>query len=256
MGLVHNEIDNRDIDIESIGICNYKLPLTFVSMDEYGSIANISSNVFLDKSTKAAHLSRIIEVLDTYVANKKLSIKDFEKIIYLISEKIKNNSVSLKIDFDIVVPTTTPKSNKITYLNSNICLSGKLLDYTLNKSVSATATGAMLCPNSKMISKYGAHSQKCLMKSSLHGKIENILIEEFIKILFSQFSSEVYGLVKSVDEKFMTEKAYENPKFSEDLVRDTLINLKKYYNGGLIETEIRNLESIHQHDVFCKGKTR
>ena len=114
----------------------------------------------------------------------------------------------------------------------------------------------MLCPNSKAISEYGAHSQKCNLTSTLYGDIEKVFIEDIIKIIFGQFSAEVYGIVKSADEKYLTEKAYNNPKFSEDLVRDTLIKLREYYKAGRIETEIENLESIHQHNVYAKGVLR
>ena len=114
----------------------------------------------------------------------------------------------------------------------------------------------MLCPNSKSISRYGAHSQKCNLKATLYGDIDNLIVEEVLKIISSQFSAEVYGVVKSVDEKLLTEKAYENPKFSEDLIRDTLIALKEYYNNGMICVEIENLESIHQHNVYAKGLIR
>ena len=253
MGCIHDMIDDRNIKIDNVGICKYMLPMIFESKNKYNVVSKITAGVSLDSNTKGAHLSRIITVLDEMVANKIVSIYDLNYILAKLSKELELNNANVKLSFDIVYPKLTPISKKITYLNSNVVLSGKLDSYNLEKSISLTTQGAMLCPNSKSISKYGAHSQKCNLKATLYGDIDNLFIEEILEIISSQFSAEVYGVVKSIDERLLTEKAYENPKFSEDLIRDTLIALKDYYTGGMICTEIENLESIHQHNVYARG---
>lgn len=253
MSYIHDMIDERNIEIENVGICKYKLPISFESKRQYNVISDINAGVSLQGNIKGAHLSRIVEVLDQMVANKVISIKNLNEILGELSNRLELNNANISMKFDIVYPKTTPVSKRITYINSNVILTGKINNYVLEKSISLTANGAMLCPNSKSISRYGAHSQKCNLKAILFGDIDKLYIEDILEIITSQFSAEVYGIVKSVDEKLLTEKAYENPKFSEDLVRDTLIALKEYYDGGTIYTEIENLESIHQHNVYARG---
>ena len=255
MGKIHDQKDERNIKIENIGICGYKLPIKFRSQKEYSTIGEVESGVSLNENTKAAHLSRIIEVIDTF-SDSVITIDSFDCILRELSDKLESDNANLKLAFDLVVPSKTPISEKTTHLNSKIVLGGRILNDNIEKSISMTSHGAMLCPNSKSISKYGAHSQKCKLISTFHGDINKIVVEDALKILFGQFSAEVYGLIKSVDEKYLTEKAYDNPKFSEDLVRDTLLSLKEYYSGGMIETEIENMESIHQHNVYSRGRIR
>lgn len=256
MSNIHDEYDVRNIEIDNVGICNYKLPITFNSRETYGCIADLVSGVSLKSNIKGAHLSRIIEVLDELVANQLITIEYLNVILNELMCRLETDNANLSMKFNVVIPEISPITKRETYLNSEIILSGEINNNEINKNISLTATGAMLCPNSKAKSAYGAHSQKCLLKSTLYGNIDNILIEEVLKILFNQFSAEVYGIVKSPDEVYLTQKAYDNPKFSEDLVRDTLLSLREYYNGGMICTEIENLESIHQHNVMARGRIR
>lgn len=256
MSYIHDMVDERNIEIDNVGICKYKLPIIFESKNKYSVVSEITAGVSLGSNIKGAHLSRIVEVLDEMVANKVISINSLNYVLEELVKRLELNNANFSLSFGIVYPKITPVSNRITYLNSDIVLSGKLSNCVLEKNISLTTQGAMLCPNSKLISKYGAHSQKCNLKATLYGDIDSLIIEEILEIISSQFSAEVYGIVKSVDERLLTEKAYENPKFSEDLVRDTLIVLKQYYNGGMICTEIENLESIHQHNVYARGLVR
>lgn len=253
MSSIHDMVDERNIEIANVGICKYMIPMIFESSNKYSVLCEIESGVSLKSDIKGAHLSRIINVLDEMIANKIITLQNINDVLNELAKQLELNNANISLSFGIVYPKLTPVSKKTTYLNSNIVISGKLDNCQLEKSISLTAQGAMLCPNSKSISKYGAHSQKCNLKVTLYGNIDNLVVEEVLKIISTQFSAEVYGIVKSVDEKLLTEKAYENPKFSEDLVRDTLIALKKYYNGGMICVEIENLESIHQHNVCAKG---
>ena len=253
MGKVHDAVDDRNIEIEDVGIVKYKLPITFKSKEKYQTIAQIKSGVSLANNIKGAHLSRIIEVFDEKAVNKTITIDSFVDILKELQQKLELNNANLQMEFGIVIPSVTPVSNKTTYLNSDVVLSGNVKDNTVEKSISLTADGAMLCPNSKSISNVATHSQKCKLKATLYGEINDLVIEDLLKIIFGQFSAEVYGIVKSIDEKMLVEKAYQNPKFSEDLVRDTLIKLREYHKVGTIVVEIENIESIHQHNVYAKG---
>lgn len=253
MSHIHDKSDDRNIKIDNVGIYNYKLPMVFRSENDYSVISDIIAGVTLDANLKGAHLSRIIEVLDEMVANKLITMKRFDEVLFEMSRRLELDNANLTLSFPIVYPNITPVSKRITYLNSEIVVHGKINNCRIEKNMSLSSNGTMLCPNSKSISKYGAHSQKCNLKATLFGNINDISVEKVLRIISSQFSAEVYGIVKSVDEKLLTEKAYDNPKFSEDLVRDTLIALKEYYNNGVISVQIENLESIHQHNVYARG---
>ena len=112
--------------------------------------------------------------------------------------------------------------------------------------------GTTLCPCSKEISKYGAHNQKCKAIITLYGDYETVDFNQLISTMEDQFSANVYSTVKREDEKYITELAYENPKFSEDLIRDLLINIGNIYDGKII-AELVNYESIHEHNVYARG---
>ena len=112
----------------------------------------------------------------------------------------------------------------------------------------------MLCPNSKAKSRYGAHSQKCIIELTLYDNISKINVRDIYSILCNCGSAPVFDIVRSADEVYMTELAYDNPKFSEDAIRDILIAVRKKYKVGRINAKLKNLESIHQHNVFCEGE--
>jgi len=118
--------------------------------------------------------------------------------------------------------------------------------------MSISIFGTTLCPCSKEISKYGAHNQKCKVIVTLFGDYESIDFNQIVSVIEEQFSANIYSTVKRNDEKYITEQAYENPKFSEDLIRDLFINVGDLYEGKVI-AELINYESIHEHNVYAKG---
>lgn len=250
---IHNTKINGNIEINNVGITKYQLPVIFSSEKEYHTNASFISGVSVKANKKGAHISRIIEILDENFANKTFTIKSINKILEYLSEKVESDNISLNIKFDLTLDTITPVTNKKTYITSNIILNGLYNFGNISKSISLNGAGVALCPNSKSISANGAHSQRAIATVTLHGDIDNIIIENIIPIIRNEFSAEVYGIIKKEDEKLLTEKAYQNPKFSEDIIRNILINLREYYKNGLIEAEVELLESIHEHNVFAKG---
>lgn len=252
---IHKNNDLRNIEVNCIGICDYKLPISFKDEEnKFNTIATISSNVVLDKNLKGAHLSRISEVLNENLIDIDFEIKNINKITKEIINKSETIGANLDISFEIINKRKTPVSNKDSYLSSKINVSSKILNENCNNELVVETVGTMLCPCSKAISNYGAHNQICNLKVSLFGNINMVNVEKIISIMEKQFSSPVYSTVKREDEKYITEKAYENPKFSEDLIRDTLIVIRKYYKNGKIRVELVNNESIHQHNVYAMGE--
>lgn len=255
MGLVHEEKDIRNIAIKNIGICRYKIPIIFKNKNlEEKTISEFKVSVSLDDKTKGAHLSRIIYFLDNKFCNQIVSLENLNEKLECLQEKIESKNSNLEMNFNIVFQVISPVTKEKTYLNSDISIVYEKKENNTIKKLIITSVGAMLCPNSKNISKHGAHSQKCIMKLIFTGEIEKIDIEKIFKSTLNQFSCEVYGYVRSQDEKYMTEKAYENPKFSEDLIRDCIMSMKKIVKNVDIRVEIENIESIHQHNVFAIGE--
>lgn len=253
---IHASNVEGNIEISKVGIARYLLPTIFVSEKEYSTNASFISGVGVKANQKGAHISRIIEVLDSEFANKQFTIGKINKVLRYLSERVEDDGVSLNIEFDLTLDAITPVTNKKTYIGSHVILSGIYDSGDITKSISLSSTGVALCPNSKSISLYGAHNQRAVAKATLHGDIDEIIIEKAISIVRRQFSAEVYGIVKKEDEKYLTEKAYDNPKFSEDMIRDILICLREYHCKGLIEAEVELQESIHEHNVYAKGSLK
>lgn len=253
---IHNTDDKRNIKIQNVGISDVLIPFCFKSLNNYNTIANITSGVELDENKKGAHLSRIIEVLNEYFANKILTIENFTEIIYKLSRKTEADNVNLTINFNAIMPTLSPITNKNTFINTIVTLYVDLMKYQITKNISLKLDGAMCCPSSKKISKYGAHSQRCSLKTTILNCSDDTKIEDIANLMQDCFSAPVFSIVKREDEKYLTERAYENPKFSEDLIRDTLIKMKQLYTNKEIIAEMCNYESIHSHNVYAKGKLK
>ena len=250
---VHNQKETRNIEIENVGICDVRLPFTFLSKREYPTISQISSGVFVDKNKKGAHLSRIIEELNENFAERKLSLYDLPQITDILLKRVESSQANLNISFPILIPMKTPVSNKKDFIQAYIETELNNNGIAMNSRLSVKISGAMCCPNSKTISEYGAHSQRADLKVNIFNYDKNIPIESIVQIMQNSFSAPVLSVVKSEDEKFLTETAYENPKFSEDLIRDVLLGLKGIIVNSTISAEMKNYESIHPHNVYCKG---
>ena len=250
---LQNEKDNRNIFISNVGIRDYKLPISIQLGDTiYHSICNISSNVALDETSRGAHLSRIIEVLNENLYDKIISLNDFNKIMKATKERCQTIGVDLTISFDIILKRFAPISKKESFVSANLKINNNFTLENEEKSLTISLIGTMLCPCSKEISIYGAHNQKCKSMVTLYGNYETAPLNEIVKIMEQSFSANVYSTVKREDEKYLTEKAYENAKFSEDLIRDLLLGISEIYDDKIV-AELINYESIHEHNVYARG---
>ena len=256
MSNVHDEKDKRNISIKNVGICNYYAPFIFVNDgEEYITTSKIKAGVSVPADSKGAHLSRINMVINEKIVNKKLSIDDIKGVTKILAKEVGVDNANLELNFIIGLNYKTPKSDSNTNLTSNITIYIRVNNNKIeNESITVTANAAMLCPNSKAKSRYGAHSQKCNIKTKLYDNISKVNVRNIYTILCNSDSAPVYDIVRSTDEVYLTELAYDNPKFSEDAIRDLLINIRKEYKKGKIEAELENLESIHQHNVYCIGE--
>jgi GTP cyclohydrolase I len=158
----------------------------------------------------------------------------------------------IKMSFPYFIEKTAPVSSVKSLLDYEIKLSGHIVEGETRVTTEVTAPVTSLCPCSKEISAYGAHNQRSHIRIAVRAlKPEAIAIEDIIRIAEDQASSELYGILKRSDEKFVTERAYDNPKFVEDLVRDIAAALNADKRVEAYEIESENFESIHNHSAFA-----
>jgi GTP cyclohydrolase I len=251
---VQNLSDERGIAIQKVGVSEVHLP--FLIKTKAGSfqsvLANIKLTVDLPKEYKGTHMSRFIEILN-YWSQKPISSKEMVLILSDIIDRLDAKRASIDIAFKYFIEKSAPVSGMKSMLDCDCLFSGSLvrggqLDFTLGLTVPFTS----LCPCSKEISAYGAHNQRGLMRTKVqyrHGKF--IWIEDLAALMEAQGSAPVYSLLKREDEKYLTEQAYENPKFVEDVLRDLVLAIRGLEGVVWFGVECENYESIHNHSAYA-----
>jgi len=252
---VQNQPDTRKIPIDKVGVKNIKYPIIVLDKKNktQHTIAAIDMFVDLPHQFKGTHMSRFIEVLNKY--KNEITVNNYFEILKTIKEKLNAKSAHLDIKFPYFIEKKAPVSKAKSLMHYNCRFSGTLTKIARDKEVKdffveVEVPVTTLCPCSKELSKKGAHNQRGEVKVRFKFK-EFIWIEDIIKIVENSGSSEVYALLKRPDEKYVTERAYDNPRFVEDVVRDVAKKLSKL--SGLIwfSVEAENFESIHNHSAYA-----
>ena len=206
--------------------------------------------VGLPAVTKGTHMSRFIELVEAQTA--ALDLQGFRELVLEMLERLEARGGTVEMRFPYFVRKFAPVSGVASLLDCDVRWRGSVSDdgrYSFWMHVTVPATS--LCPCSKEISAYGAHNQRSLIsiEAELGGEMA---IEELIAIAERSASCEVYGLLKRPDEKYVTERAYDNPKFVEDLVRDVALELNREPRVRAYTVEAENFESIHNHSAFAR----
>ncbi len=250
---VQNQLDKRGIKIQRTGVTKVHLPLSIADDEKIQSVtAQIQFTVALAENLRGTHMSRLTEILMKWT-RRPIKIPDVEKILRDALEKLSTDFAAITIAFKFFVEKLSPVSEKIS-LSPVDCQfiselkRGERMKFTLGLVVPFTS----LCPCSREISAFGAHNQRSICRVKLTFKdFENISIEKFIRLIEAQGSAEIFPLLKREDEKFVTEAAYQNPKFVEDILRDVVITLRHVENLSSFAVECENFESIHNHNAFA-----
>ncbi|MBR2732741.1 MAG: GTP cyclohydrolase I FolE2 [Selenomonadaceae bacterium] len=253
---VQNQPDTRGIKIQRTGVTRVHLPF-FIS--DAGNVqpvvAQIKFTVALSEALRGTHMSRLTEILTDWTAHT-LTISDVEKILLDALEKLSTDFAAIELAFKFFVKKFSPVSEKPSLSAVDCTFSGELelggrMKFTLGLSVPFTS----LCPCSKEISDFGAHNQRSICRVKLSfadaDKLDALSIENFVRLIESQGSAEIFPLLKREDEKFVTEAAYRNPKFVEDILRDVVTALRRVENLSAFAVECENFESIHNHNAFA-----
>ena len=247
---VQGRADSRRIPINKVGIKDVYHPVRVKdrSSGEQHTIANFNMYVALPHNFKGTHMSRFVEVL--HGNEREISVESFRNILVEMTEKLDAESGHIEMDFPYFVMKKAPATGVESLMNYQASLIGELHDGKPELWLKVVVAATSLCPCSKSISRYGAHNQRShiTIKARVEG---HMWLEELIEIAESEASCEVYGILKRPDEKYVTERAYDNPKFVEDLVRDVAVRLNDEPRVAAYVVESENFESIHNHSAYA-----
>lgn len=243
--------DDRNIPIDKVGVKNLRYPITLLdrAKNRQHTIASVNMYVLLPSDFKGTHMSRFVEVLNE---NKDcIDIRKVGKILKELRERLNAKKSYMELEFPYFVEKEAPVT-QIKSLMSYDCKVEASGDDNRNELITLMVSVPItsLCPCSKEISEYGAHNQRGIVKISAQLK-EFVWIEELIEVAENSASCDIYALLKRPDEKFVTEKAYNNPMFVEDIARSVTLKLQKDNRIEHFTVEVENFESIHNHNAYA-----
>ncbi len=247
---VQGMADTREIAIDRVGIKALRHPIRVLGRDGEikHTIATFDMTVRLAHDVKGTHMSRFVETLESN--DEALSAATFGALLKRMVERLEVTEGRIQIAFPYFIKKSAPVSGVTSLLDVEVLLTGEISGETTTVITKVTVPVTSLCPCSKEISAYGAHNQRSHISISLRSNTP-MMIEDIVRIAEDQASAELYGILKRTDEKFVTERAYDNPKFVEDLVRDiaAALNADARVDAYVIESE--NFESIHNHSAYA-----
>ena len=247
---VQGRADSRRIPINKVGIKDVFHPVRVKdrSGGEQHTVASFNMYVALPHNFKGTHMSRFVEVL--HRNEREISVESFRDILTEMTQKLDAKSGHIEMDFPYFVMKKAPVSGVESLMNYQASLIGEFHDGKAELWLKVVVAATSLCPCSKKISNYGAHNQRSHI--TIKARIEeHMWLEELIDVAEQEASCEVYGILKRPDEKYVTERAYDNPKFVEDLVRDVAMRLNSEDRVRAYVVEAENFESIHNHSAYA-----
>lgn len=250
MNDIQNQKDHRKIDITKVGVKGIKYPI--IVMDRALGVqpvnASINMYVSLPHHFKGTHMSRFVEILNEF--RGQINIRTFHTILEKVREKLRAESAHIEIEFPYFIEKAAPVSRAKSLMEYRCSFcghnDGQKSDFLVGVAVPVTT----VCPCSKDISKMGAHNQRSIVSVKVRFR-KFFWIEDLISVVEKSASGEVYSLLKRPDEKFVTEKGYENPMFVEDVVRNVAVQLNRDGNFTWYSVEAENFESIHNHNAYA-----
>ena len=247
---VQSSADTRHIAIDKVGIKDIRHPVRVAdrSEGEQHTIANFNMYVNLPHNFKGTHMSRFVEILNLH--EREISVQSFKDMLGEMTERLEAEAGHIEMTFHYFINKTAPVSGVQSLLDYEVSFIGEIRDSEPEMKIKVVVPVTSLCPCSKKISDRGAHNQRSHVTVTA-STCEFVWIEELIELIEAQASSELYGLLKRPDEKYVTERAYDNPKFVEDMVRDiaAALNMDDRICGYIVESE--NFESIHNHSAYA-----
>jgi GTP cyclohydrolase I len=247
---VQARADTRQLPINRVGIKDISHPVKVRdrSAGEQHTIASFNMYVSLPHNFKGTHMSRFVEILH---GEREISVESFRAMLRTMTARLEAETGHIEMSFPFFIMKKAPVSGVESLMDYHCTLIGEHHQGQTQMWVRVTVPVTSLCPCSKKISAYGAHNQRShvTIKAKLRS---HMWIEELIEIAESEASCELYGILKRPDEKYVTERAYDNPKFVEDVVRDVATRLNRDERVAAYVVESENFESIHNHSAYAQ----
>jgi len=252
---VQAERDERHIAIERVGIKGLRYPLPFADGNgaAQSTIATCNVYVALPEAQKGTHMSRLVELLEELAlpGAAPLTVAGLRPLVDSLVARLHAPGGRIEIAFPFFVRKTAPVSGVASLIDFDVQLTAELADGQYTSTIGIAAPVTSLCPCSKEISEYGAHNQRSLVTVTVRPRA-SVLVTELVRIAEEEASSELYGILKRADEKYVTERAYDNPRFVEDLVRGVALRLGSDARFSAYTVEAENFESIHNHSAYAR----
>ncbi len=248
---IQNQPDYRKIPIDKVGIKGLKYPVKVLDKKSglQSTVAQISMYVDLPHQCKGTHMSRFVKILHLF--RTQVSFESLTNILKDMKKILNAESSHIEITFPYFIEKKSPETGSKGLMDYTCAIFGSSdkdnnTDIVLKVAVPVTS----VCPCSKEISKYGAHNQRGEVLVSTRFK-KFIWIEDMVDLVESRASCDIFSVLKREDEKYVTEKAYENPKFVEDIARDVAKALMDDNNITWFSVSAENFESIHNHSAYA-----
>lgn len=253
---VQSSMDTRRIPIQKVGVKDVTYPMLLQTNTEVlPTVAEWELTVALPAEEKGTHMSRFLELLEQYRA-QPMSMSRFCQMTAAMLGLLNATEGDVTATFPYFMNKVAPVSGVASLLDYQVSWTANAMatvddeaDVQFELTVLVPVTS--LCPCSKAISQYGAHNQRSHVTVSVVGRPEHLQLDSLIQTIEAQASCELWGLLKRTDEKYVTERAYENPKFVEDLVRDVAVAISQMKGVEGYRIEAENFESIHNHSAYA-----
>jgi GTP cyclohydrolase I len=247
--------DSRQLAIDKVGVRGLLHPVEVrdKAHETQDTVARLSLLVDLPKDFKGTHMSRFVEVLNAH--GRLIHVENLPGMLHELQKKLNAQAAHIEVEFPYFMEKEAPVSKAKGLVDYQVKFDAAAHGRDVTFTVSVTIPVTTLCPCSKAISAYGAHNQRGYVTLALRS-VKAIWIEDMIAMVEASASSEIYSLLKRPDEKFVTEKAYDNPVFVEDLVRNVAVRCNRHPDITWYKVEAENMESIHNHSAYaCIEKT-
>jgi GTP cyclohydrolase I len=249
MNDVQKEAAEHKVDLDKVGVKGVRYPIVVLDKKNgyQNTVATISMYVNLPRHFRGTHMSRFIEILNRH--SHRMTLDNIDPILTEMKEKLDARSAHLEIAFPYFIEKTAPVSGQKSIMVYDCELIASQGDED-ELIVAVNVPVMSLCPCSKEISDRGAHNQRGIVTVKVKAD-ELVWIEDIVRLVEGAASSDVYALLKREDEKYITERAYDNPRFAEDMVRQIAVELEKMPQITWFSVETENYESIHNHNAYA-----
>ncbi|MEA3210922.1 MAG: cyclohydrolase [Chthoniobacter sp.] len=250
-----NEPDHRRIPIDRVGVKGLRFPMQIRDKlhTVQHTIATASLTVDLPHHFKGTHMSRFVEVLNEY--GPELHVDNIAALLRELTRRLHSACAHVDFEFPFFLEKRAPVSRATGMMDYTARFAATLQQDAIDFVVTAIVPVTTLCPCSKAISAHGAHNQRGQVTYAIRST-PPLWLEDMIRLVEDSASSELYSLLKRTDEKAVTERAYENPVFVEDLVRNIALRSDREARIAWYRVEAENFESIHNHNAYALVEKR